>query len=105
MGVRFTKYFSSNNVGRISCIPPHGHPNPAVWWEKDGARVPTEGRVYQQDTDLIFNPAVVGDSGSYICFAQNKAGQRRQEVSVTVAGKYEILFNTLILICACLLFL
>lgn len=89
MGGRVSRYFSANNVERILCIPPHGHPKPLVWWEKDGARVPTEGRVHQQDTDLIFNPALVGDSGTYVCMAQNKAGQRRQDVSVTVAGKYE----------------
>lgn len=89
MGGRLFRYFSANNMERISCVPPHGHPKPVVWWEKDGARVPTKGRVHQQDMDLIFNPAVVGDSGTYVCMAQNKAGQRRQEVTVTVAGPPE----------------
>lgn len=88
MGNRLFNYFSANNVERISCFAPHGHPKPVVWWEKDGARVPTEGRVYQQDKDLIFNPTAFGDSGIYTCVAQNKAGQKQQEVSVTVAGEY-----------------
>lgn len=88
MNGRLTKFFSANKVERISCVPPLGHPKPVVWWEKDGAQVAKEGRVYQQDRDLIFNPAAAGDSGTYICMAQNKAGQRRQEVSVTVAGEY-----------------
>ncbi|XP_060782200.1 inactive tyrosine-protein kinase 7 isoform X2 [Neoarius graeffei] len=89
MGNRLFKYFSANNVERISCFTPHGHPKPVVWWEKDGTRVPTEGRVYQQDKDLIFNPTAFGDSGIYTCVAQNKAGQKQQEVSVTVAGPPE----------------
>lgn len=87
MDGRLIKFFSANKVGRISCTPPLGHPEPVVWWEKDGARVPSKGRVYQQDRDLIFSPATARDSGTYICMAQNKAGQRRQEVSVTVAGE------------------
>lgn len=100
MGGRLFRYFSANNMERISCVPPHGHPKPVVWWEKDGARVPTKGRVHQQDMDLIFNPAVVGDSGTYVCMAQNKAGQRRQEVTVTVAGENgQILIQWLITLC------
>ncbi|TSK22649.1 Inactive tyrosine-protein kinase 7 [Bagarius yarrelli] len=89
MGGKLYKLLSANIAEQISCLPPRGHPEPVVWWEKDGARVPTEGRVHQRDTDLIFNPTAIGDSGTYTCMAQNKAGQRRQEVSVTVAGPPE----------------
>lgn len=70
------------------CYPPLGHPEPVVWWEKNGARVPTNGRVHQQDGKLVFNSTAIGDSGTYVCMAQNKAGQRRQEVILTVAGEY-----------------
>lgn len=87
------KFFSANNVEQIFCSPPRGHPEPVVWWEKDGLIVPSNGRVHQKQGELIFNPIVVGDSGTYVCMAQNKAGQKRQEVSVMVAGEYGQIFT------------
>ncbi|XP_076831299.1 inactive tyrosine-protein kinase 7 [Brachyhypopomus gauderio] len=86
MGGRMSRFFSPNQMERVSCDPPRGRPVPDMWWEWGGKRVPSEGRVHQQGGDLIFNPAEVVDTGTYTCVAQNKAGQRRQEVSVTVAG-------------------
>lgn len=49
--------------------------------------MPTEGRVYQDGLDLVFSPTQGGDSGSYTCVAENKAGRRTQEVAFTVASK------------------
>uniref|UniRef100_A0AAR2K603 Protein tyrosine kinase 7 (inactive) n=1 Tax=Pygocentrus nattereri TaxID=42514 RepID=A0AAR2K603_PYGNA len=85
MGGRLSKFFSPNRVERVTCEPPRGRPVPEVWWESGGERVPSEGRVHQQGLDLIFNPTEGGDSGTYTCVAQSKAGQRRQEVTVIVA--------------------
>ncbi|KAK1791796.1 hypothetical protein P4O66_013777, partial [Electrophorus voltai] len=85
MGSRMSRFFSPSHVERVPCAPPQGHPVPEVWWERAGVRVPSEGRVYQEGVDLIFSPAEVGDSGTYTCVARNKAGQKQQEVSVTVA--------------------
>lgn len=87
MGGRKSRFFSPNGVERIACYPPNGHPVPEVWWEHGGVRVPSEGRVYQQGLDLIFDPTEDGDSGLYTCVAQNKAGKRRQEFTVTVTGE------------------
>ncbi|KAI4885305.1 hypothetical protein NFI96_012264 [Prochilodus magdalenae] len=89
MGYGKDKFFSPNRVERISCEPPDGRPVPEVWWESKGTRVPTEGRVHQQGLDLIFNPTEDGDSGTYICKAQNKAGHKQQAVSVIVTGPPE----------------
>ncbi|XP_051978070.1 inactive tyrosine-protein kinase 7-like [Xyrauchen texanus] len=84
-----SRVFTANSLDRVTCRPPRGHPEPEVWWEHEGQRVPAEGRVYQDGLDLIFSPTHSEDSGTYTCFAQNKAGQRTQELTVTVATKPE----------------
>ncbi|KAL7877960.1 hypothetical protein SRHO_G00046030 [Serrasalmus rhombeus] len=89
MGGRLSKFFSPNRVERVTCEPPRGRPVPEVWWESGGKRVPSEGRVHQQGLDLIFNPTEGGDSGTYRCVAESKAGQKTQEVTVIVAGPPE----------------
>ncbi|TRZ01114.1 hypothetical protein DNTS_007840 [Danionella cerebrum] len=89
MRPRQTRVFTNDALERVSCQPPHGHPEPEVWWEHDGKRVLSEGRVYQDGLDLIFSPTRGEDSGIYTCVAQNKAGERRQELTVTVASKPE----------------
>uniref|UniRef100_A0AAR2JT67 Protein tyrosine kinase 7a n=1 Tax=Pygocentrus nattereri TaxID=42514 RepID=A0AAR2JT67_PYGNA len=85
-----SRVFTADSLERVSCRPPRGHPEPEVWWEQEGQRVPAEGRVYQDGLDLVFSPTRGEDSGTYVCFAQNKAGQRKQELMVTVANGREI---------------
>ncbi|KAG7462822.1 hypothetical protein MATL_G00188820 [Megalops atlanticus] len=85
MGPPMSRVFTVDTMQRVACRPPRGHPEPVVWWERGGERVPAEGRVYQEGTELVFSPTEGGDSGSYTCMAQNKAGQRKQELTVTVA--------------------
>ncbi|XP_051508295.1 inactive tyrosine-protein kinase 7-like isoform X1 [Myxocyprinus asiaticus] len=89
MGDRMSRVFSANSRERVTCDPPRGQPLPEVWWERVGHRVPSEGRVYQRDRDLIFNSTDRSDSGVYTCVARNKAGQREQELIVTVATSPE----------------
>lgn len=88
MGPSQTQVFSANSLERVSCRPPRGHPEPDVWWERGGERVPSEGRVYQDGLELVFSPTQGEDSGLYTCVGQNKAGTRRQELTVTVASEY-----------------
>ncbi|KAJ8285013.1 hypothetical protein COCON_G00038630 [Conger conger] len=85
MGPPLVRVFTVDTLQRISCYPPRGHPEPEVWWERGGARLPEEGRVYQEDLALVFSPTEAGDSGTYSCVAQNRAGTRRQDLTVTVA--------------------
>ncbi|KAF7669069.1 hypothetical protein LDENG_00245330 [Lucifuga dentata] len=80
-----SKVFTADTLQRVACRPPRGKPEPEVWWERGGQRVPTEGRVYQDGLDLVFTPTEAGDSGTYTCVAQNKAGRRTQDVTFTVA--------------------
>uniref|UniRef100_A0A673CH01 Protein tyrosine kinase 7 (inactive) n=1 Tax=Sphaeramia orbicularis TaxID=375764 RepID=A0A673CH01_9TELE len=80
-----SRVFTADTLQRVTCKPPRGRPQPEVWWERGGGRVPTEGRVHQDGLDLVFSPTEEGDSGVYTCVAQNKAGRRTQEVTFTVA--------------------
>uniref|UniRef100_A0A8C9R9E2 Inactive tyrosine-protein kinase 7 n=1 Tax=Scleropages formosus TaxID=113540 RepID=A0A8C9R9E2_SCLFO len=85
MGQPLSRVFTVDSLQRVSCRPPRGHPEPEIWWERSGVRLPTQGRVHQQGTELVFSPTEDSDSGTYICVARNKAGQREQELTVTVA--------------------
>uniref|UniRef100_A0A8C5H1A2 Protein tyrosine kinase 7 (inactive) n=1 Tax=Gouania willdenowi TaxID=441366 RepID=A0A8C5H1A2_GOUWI len=80
-----SKVFTADTLQRVPCYAPRGRPEPEVWWERGGQRVPAEGRVYQDGLDLVFSPTEEGDSGTYTCVAQNKAGRKTQEVTFTVA--------------------
>lgn len=84
---KMSRVFTANSLQRVPCHPPRGRPEPEVWWERGGQRVPTEGRVFQDGLDLVFSPTEEGDSGAYTCVAQNKAGRRTQEVTFTVASE------------------
>lgn len=54
---------------------------------REDRRLPTEGRVHQDGLDLVFSPTEEGDSGTYTCVAQNKAGRRVQQLAFIVASK------------------
>ncbi|XP_063731521.1 inactive tyrosine-protein kinase 7 isoform X1 [Eleginops maclovinus] len=82
---KMSKVFTADTLQRVACRPPRGRPEPEVWWEREGQRVPMEGRVYQDGLDLVFSPTEGGDSGTYTCVAQNRAGRKTQEVTFTVA--------------------
>ncbi|XP_038594038.1 inactive tyrosine-protein kinase 7, partial [Micropterus salmoides] len=85
MVLKMSKVFTADTFQRVACPAPRGRPEPKVWWERAGQRVPTEGRVHQEGLDLVFRPTEEGDSGTYTCVAQNKAGRRTLEVTFTVA--------------------
>ncbi|XP_053314510.1 inactive tyrosine-protein kinase 7 [Spea bombifrons] len=75
----------ADTIQRVTCDPPRGLPPPTVWWEKDGQRVPNEGRVYQDSEELVFSPIEEADTGTYTCHAANRAGERKQKLHITVA--------------------
>lgn len=90
---KMSKVFTADTLQRVACRPPRGRPEPEVWWEREGQRVPTEGRVYQDGLDLVFSPTEGGDSGTYTCVAQNKAGRKTQEVTFTVASESLVVYS------------
>lgn len=85
MAPEMSHVLTGDSLQRVPCRPPRGRPEPQVWWERGGQRVPTEGRVYQDGLDLVFSPTQEDDSGTYTCMAENKAGRRTQEVTFTIA--------------------
>lgn len=81
------KVLTANQGHRVSCPAPQGVPTPQVWWERNQERVPTAGRVYQEAEQLIFTSITEMDAGIYTCHAANKAGEKKQELSITVASR------------------
>uniref|UniRef100_A0A8U7M4Z9 Inactive tyrosine-protein kinase 7 n=1 Tax=Corvus moneduloides TaxID=1196302 RepID=A0A8U7M4Z9_CORMO len=79
------KVLTANQGHRVFCTAPQGIPTPQVWWERNQERVPTAGRVYQEAEQLIFTSITEMDAGIYTCHAANKAGEKKQELSITVA--------------------
>lgn len=82
------RVFLAGSEERVACPAPQGLPAPSVWWEHAGARLPAHGRVYQKGLDLVFTAVSESDAGVYTCHASNPAGQRRQDVNITVASEY-----------------
>ena len=82
------RVFTAGREERVACLPPQGLPEPRVWWEHAGARLPTHGRVFQEGHELVFAGTAESDAGVYTCHAANLAGQRRQDVNITVASEH-----------------
>uniref|UniRef100_A0A8C3X5C9 Protein tyrosine kinase 7 (inactive) n=1 Tax=Catagonus wagneri TaxID=51154 RepID=A0A8C3X5C9_9CETA len=80
------RVFTAGSEERVPCPPPQGLPEPRVWWEHAGTRLPAHGRVSQQGHELVFASTAEDDAGVYTCHAANLAGQRQQHVNITVAN-------------------
>ncbi|XP_044284906.1 inactive tyrosine-protein kinase 7 [Varanus komodoensis] len=79
------KIFIANKEQRVTCVAPQGVPEPQIWWERNSVRIPTTGRVRQEAEDLVFASLGEKDAGIYTCHAVNKAGEKKQDLTVTVA--------------------
>lgn len=77
----------------MACEAPRGVPEPQIWWERNGVRLPTTGRVHQEAEELVFTSIAEKDAGVYTCHAVNKAGEKKQELSITVASKQVSVFS------------
>ncbi|XP_020652559.3 inactive tyrosine-protein kinase 7 [Pogona vitticeps] len=79
------KTFIANKEHRVTCVAPRGVPEPHIWWERNNAQIPTTGRVHQEAQDLVFTSIGEKDAGLYTCHAVNKAGEKKQDLTITVA--------------------
>lgn len=82
------RVFTAGGEERVACPVPQGLPTPSVWWEHSGVRLPAYGKVYQKGHELVFATIAESDAGVYTCHAANLAGQRRQDINITVASEY-----------------
>ncbi|XP_042320509.1 inactive tyrosine-protein kinase 7 [Sceloporus undulatus] len=79
------KTFIASREQRVTCVAPRGVPEPHIWWERNNVQVPTTGRVRQEAQDLVFTSIAEKDAGLYTCHAVNKAGEKKQDLTITVA--------------------
>lgn len=79
------RILTAGTMHHIICRQPDGLPTPTMWWTRNGQRIPEEGRVYQIRQELVFSPIMEEDTGMYTCHAANKAGERQQDLEITVA--------------------
>ena len=62
----------------LHCRAPRGEPDPRVRWLKDGGRLRTSDRVMiDAQGELTVRDARREDAGSYVCEADNVAGERQ----------------------------
>ncbi|KYO22249.1 inactive tyrosine-protein kinase 7 [Alligator mississippiensis] len=80
-----SEVFTAEQEHRVACTAPRGVPKPHIWWERNGMRIPTSGRVHQEAGDLVFTSIAEKDAGIYTCYAANKAGEKKQNLNITVA--------------------
>ena len=61
-----------------------GHPRPRLAWEKDGAVLESDDRVYLTHGELVIRNAVLDDSGVYTCVVSNGREEARATTTVQV---------------------
>ncbi|CAL4078125.1 unnamed protein product, partial [Meganyctiphanes norvegica] len=66
----------------LSCVPPHGNPQPVVTWQRDGETVdPASDHRYRivDGANLVITGVRRSDAGTYKCMARNIYGERLSE--------------------------
>ncbi|KAG3286866.1 roundabout homolog 4 isoform X2 [Ictidomys tridecemlineatus] len=66
----------------LECGPPWGYPKPSVSWWKDGKPLVLQpGRHTMSKGSLLVERAEKSDTGTYMCVANNNAGQRESRAA------------------------
>uniref|UniRef100_A0A3Q3X5T4 Uncharacterized protein n=1 Tax=Mola mola TaxID=94237 RepID=A0A3Q3X5T4_MOLML len=70
----------------LECVPPRGHPEPAIYWKKDKVRIDDkDDRISIRGGKLMISNTRKSDAGMYICVGTNMVGERDSETAqVTV---------------------
>lgn len=82
-------------VAVLNCGPPVGHPEPNVYWKKDGLPINKTDQHYTElSGKLIIAPADKTHSGSYVCVASNTVAVKESRAArLTVLGKPVLLMK------------
>ncbi|KAI8425354.1 hypothetical protein MSG28_007115 [Choristoneura fumiferana] len=65
-----------------------GHPEPDVYWSKDGVPLQSGDRIQATNARLTVSSVTVNDSGVYGCHASNGHSQHSSTVQINVQGLY-----------------
>ncbi|XP_030010684.1 roundabout homolog 1 isoform X2 [Sphaeramia orbicularis] len=73
---------AEGEVAVLNCEPPSGHPEPNIFWKKDGLPINSADHHYTElSGKLIIAPADKNHSGSYVCVASNTVGMRESRAA------------------------
>uniref|UniRef100_A0A3B5A2N1 Roundabout guidance receptor 4 n=1 Tax=Stegastes partitus TaxID=144197 RepID=A0A3B5A2N1_9TELE len=73
---------AEGEVAVLNCEPPTGHPEPNVYWKKDGLPINSSDQHYTElSGKLIIAPAEKKHSGVYVCVASNTMGVRQSRAA------------------------
>lgn len=86
---------AEGEVAVFNCGPPVGHPEPNVFWKRDGLPLnKTDPHYTELSGKLIISPADKSHSGSYVCVASNTVAVRESRAArLTVLGKPVLLLK------------
>ncbi|XP_047739528.1 protein sax-3 isoform X2 [Hyalella azteca] len=68
---------------RLDCVPPRGHPPPALTWTRDGHELHRDNRLnFDASGRLMISETRQTDEGSYACHAENLVGRRSSSPAI-----------------------
>ncbi|KAM9318090.1 roundabout homolog 2 [Pholidichthys leucotaenia] len=76
----------------LECIPPRGHPEPAVSWKRNNVRVTTkDDRISMRGGKLMISHTRKSDAGMYVCVGTNMVGERDSDPAELVVYERPVL--------------
>ncbi|XP_054901504.1 roundabout homolog 2 [Poeciliopsis prolifica] len=76
----------------LECVPPRGHPEPAVFWKRNNARVSSkDDRITMRGGTLMISPTRKSDAGMYVCVGTNMVGERDSDPAELVVYERPVL--------------
>ncbi|CAJ1065252.1 roundabout homolog 2 isoform X1 [Xyrichtys novacula] len=77
----------------LECVPPRGHPEPAVSWKRNNVRVSTtkDERIAMRGGKLMISHTRKSDAGMYVCVGTNMVGERDSDPAELVVYERPVL--------------